>query len=80
MGYVGVKCNDDISEQRILTAPAITLSDNRAVYDAKCGRPQRADGGWSNADRHLRTEGGGIKWVIFADVLYGRPLSRFQLI
>jgi len=30
--------------QRILTAPAITLSDHRAVYDAKCGRPQRGRG------------------------------------
>ena len=42
MDGVGVKCLDDeINEQRILTAPAITLSDHRAVYDAKCGRPQR---------------------------------------
>jgi len=23
-----------------LKAPAITLSDDKAVYDAKCGRPQ----------------------------------------
>ena len=39
------KCPDDeINEQRILTAPAITLSDHRAVYDAKCGRPQREGG------------------------------------
>src|SRR6218665_305504 len=44
------KCPDDeINEQRILTAPAITLSDHRAVYDAKCGHPQRGRG-WSNAD------------------------------
>ena len=38
---VGVKCLDDeINEWRILRASAITLSDYRAVYDAKCGRPQ----------------------------------------
>src|SRR6218665_2227520 len=37
---VGVKCPyEEINEQRILRAPAITLSDHRAVYDAKCGRP-----------------------------------------
>ena len=30
---------------------SITLSDHRAVYDAKCGRPQ---GGWSNADNSLQ--------------------------
>jgi len=41
---VGVKFPDDINEQRILTAPAITLLDHRAVYDAKCGRPQRGRG------------------------------------
>src|SRR6218665_1128498 len=29
-----------INEQRILRAPAIMLSDNRAVYDVKCARPQ----------------------------------------
>ena len=41
---VGVKCLDDeTNEQRILRAPAITLSDLRAVYDAKCGHPQRGD-------------------------------------
>jgi len=27
-----------------LRAPAITLSDPRAVYDAKCGRPQKGEG------------------------------------
>ena len=27
-----------------MTAPAITLSDHRAVYDAKCGRPQSEKG------------------------------------
>jgi len=38
---VGVKFRDDeINEQRILRAPAIAPSDHRAVYDAKCGRPQ----------------------------------------
>src|SRR6218665_2518562 len=38
---VGVKCPDDeISEQHILRAPAITFSDHRAVHYAKCGRPQ----------------------------------------
>src|SRR6218665_4030214 len=42
---VGVKCPDDeINEQRPLRAPAITLSGHRAVYDAKCGRPQRGEG------------------------------------
>ena len=44
--------DDEINEQRILTATAITLSDHRAVYDAKCGRPQRGIG-------QMRT-GGGI--------------------
>ena len=48
---LGVKCPDDNNEQRILTAPAITLSDHRAVYDAKCGRPERGEEGSSNADR-----------------------------
>ena len=49
---VGVKCPDDeVNEQRILTAPAIMLSDHRTVYDAKCGHPQWGEGGWSNADR-----------------------------
>jgi len=39
---VGVKCPDDeTNEQRVLRASAVTLSDHRAVYDAKCGRPQR---------------------------------------
>ena len=42
MGYVGVKCPDDeTNEQHILRAPAITPSDHRAVYEAKCGRPHR---------------------------------------
>ena len=42
---VGVKCpDDDINKQHILRAPAITLSGHRAVYDAKCGRPQRGRG------------------------------------
>ena len=41
---VRVKCPDDVNEQRILTAPAIMLSDHRAVYDAKCGRPQSGVG------------------------------------
>src|SRR6218665_1259158 len=55
---VGVKCPDDeINEQRILTAPAITLSDHRTVYDAKCGRPHW-ERGWSNADTYGQ---GGIK-------------------
>ena len=53
-----VKCPDDeINEQRILSAPAITLSDHRAVYDAKCGRPQRAGWGWSTADTCGQREG-----------------------
>ena len=65
---VGVKCPDDINEHRILTAPATTLSDHRAVYDAKCGRPQRGFG-------QMRTGGMGYeKGSFFADVLYGRPL------
>ena len=33
-----------IHEQCILRAPAIALSDHRAVYDAKCGRPPRGRG------------------------------------
>ena len=69
---VGVKCPDDINEQGILTAPAITLSDHRAVYDAKYERPQ---GGLVKCE-HLRTGGMGYeKGSFFAGVLYGRPLS-----
>src|SRR6218665_1824995 len=42
---VGVECSDDeTNEQRILRAPAITLADHTAVYDAKCGRPQKGEG------------------------------------
>src|SRR6218665_734674 len=55
---IRVKCPDDINERRILTAPAITLSDHRAVYDAKCGRPQR---GRVVTCRHLRTKGRGYE-------------------
>ena len=56
---VGVKCLDDeINEQRILRAPAITLSDHRAVYDAKCGRLQ----GVLVKQGHLGTEGGGKRF------------------
>src|SRR6218665_1585496 len=70
---VGVKCPDDeTNEQRILRATAITLSDHRAVYDAKCGL-RKGDGGLIKFG-HLRTgEGVGIG-DFFADVLYGRPL------
>src|SRR6218665_3437762 len=66
-----------INEQRILTAPAITLSDhNRAVYDAKCGCLRRRGWGWSNADTCGHGGGGYEKGSFFADVLYGRPLTR----
>jgi len=52
---------DHINEQCILTAPAIMLSDHRAVYDAKCGCPQRGAEGLVKCG-HLRTWGeGGIK-------------------
>src|SRR6218665_2501357 len=68
---VGVKCPDDeINEQRTLKAPAITLSDHRAVYDAKCRGPQRRGG--DNADTC------GQWGSFFADVLYGRPLCAFH--
>ena len=43
------------------------------MYDAKCGRPQRGVGGWSNADTCGQGEGGYEKGSFFADVLYGRP-------
>src|SRR6218665_4069943 len=69
-----MECRDDINEQRILTAPAIMLSDHRAVYDAKCGRRQRGEGFGqirTPADRGRGYENGSF----FADVLYGRPLS-----
>ena len=72
MHGVGVKCPDDINEQRSLTAPAITLSDHRAVYDAKCGRPQReGEGVWSNADTCGQGgrgfEKGSFLWTSFMD-------------
>ena len=68
---VGVKCPDDeINEQRSLTTPAITLSDHRTVYDAKCGRPQ-----WGRGV--VKCGQGGYKnGSFFADVLYGRPLIK----
>src|SRR6218665_1688762 len=71
---VGVKCPDDeTNEQRILRASAITLSDHRAVYDAKCRRSQRGRGLIKCG--HRRTWGEGEeKGSFFADVLYGRPL------
>jgi len=47
----------ETNEQHILRAPAITLSDHTAVYDAKCGRPQRRRGLIKFG--HLRTEGEG---------------------
>jgi len=43
-----------------ITTPAMTLSDHRAVYNARCGHPQ------------LR--GGVGKQVFFADVLYKQAL------
>jgi len=43
---VGVKYpNYETNEQCILRAPAITLSDHKAVYDAKRGRPKRGEEG-----------------------------------
>jgi len=59
-----------------LIEPAITLSDHKAMYDAKCGRPQ-VGRGWSTADTRGQVRGEVGKWVIFADVLYGRPLKEF---
>ena len=54
-----------------MRAPAITISDHRAVYNAKCASPQRG-GAVSQmrtpADREEDTS-------FFADVLYGRPLT-----
>ena len=59
---VGVKCPDDeINEQRTLRV--ITLSDHRAVYDDKCGRPQKGRGLIQCG--HLQTGGGGRKGVVF---------------
>ena len=56
---------DEINGQRILTAQAIRLSDHRAAYDAKCGRPQRGGGGWSNADRGVKDLADVHKLVLF---------------
>jgi len=48
-----------------LTTPAITLSDHRTVYDAKCGRPQWGVRGLVKCG-HLRTAGrGGMKMGYF---------------
>src|SRR6218665_3119635 len=47
----------EINEQHILRAPAITLSDHRAVYDAKCGRTQGGERGVGQ----MRTGEGGRK-------------------
>ena len=52
------------------------LSDHRAVYDTKCGRPQRGRGGGQMRTPADRGEEGYKKGPFFADVLYGRPLSR----
>src|SRR6218665_3175308 len=69
-------CPDDINKHCILTAPAITLSDHRAVYDTKCRRPQGGGVGvWSNADTCGQGGGGYKKGSFFADVVYGRPLT-----
>src|SRR6218665_2333293 len=66
---VGVKCPDDeTNEQRILRALAITLSDHRTVYDAKCRRSQRGRGLIKCG--HLRTGVGVGKGVYFSDVLF----------
>ena len=54
-----------------MTAPAITLSDHRAVHDAKCGRLQRGGG----LVKCGQGEGAYEKGSCFADVLYGRPLA-----
>src|SRR6218665_2369815 len=71
---VGVKCPDDeINEQRTLRAPAITLSDHRAVYDAKCGRPQREEG--VDQMRTPADRGRGRK----RDIFCGRPLLTTPL-
>ena len=72
-----VKCPDDINEQRILTAPAITLSDHRAVYDAKSGRPQMVGGGWSNADTCGQGEGGMKTGHFLRTSFMDDPLTRF---
>ena len=57
-----------------MRAPAITLSDHRAVYDAKGGRQQEEGRGWKNADTCGQGKGVGIG-VFFADVLSGQPLA-----
>jgi len=63
---VRVKCSN---EQRILRAPAITLSVHRVVYDAKCGRPQRE--GWGVDQMRTPADRGVGKGVFFEDILYG---------
>ena len=72
---LGVKFPDDeTNEQRILRAPAIiTQSDHLAVYDAKCGRPQRGEG----ADQ-MRTGGGrGVfLWTSFMDDPFRTGVGR----
>src|SRR6218665_4038550 len=51
----------------------------RAVYDAKCGRPQR--GRWVGQMRTLADRGRGYEMgSFFADVLYGRPLRPTHLL
>ena len=64
-----------------MTAPAITLSDYRAVYDAKYGRPQKSGG---EGVGQMRTGGGPggayEKGSFFADILYGRPLIFLRFI
>jgi len=64
--------DDEVNEQRILKAPAITLSDHRAVYDAKCGRPQ---GEGLIKCGHLRIRAGGTKGVFLRTSFMDDPLS-----
>src|SRR6218665_707960 len=48
----------------------LNLSDHRAVYNARCRRPQPGQG-----VSHMRTKAGRQGVGIFVDVLYGQPLT-----
>jgi len=61
-----------------LRAPAIILSDHRAVYDAKCGSPQMERRGLLKCG-HLRTGRRIGKGFFFADVLYGLLINIIDI-
>ena len=63
-------CPDDINEQRILTAPAITLSQPWGQCMMLNADVRKGGGDWSNADTCGQRGGGVGKGVIFC----GRPL------